>query len=235
MPTIRKATDRGRTRIDWLDGWHTFSFGEYYDPAHTNFRDLRVINDDTVAPGGGFPTHPHRDMEIITVVLDGVLAHRDSLGSEGTIRPGEVQVMTAGSGIRHSEFNGSKDKPCHLLQIWIMPEARGLPPAYGQKAFDPAARKDKLCRVAGRNATDKDGAMKINQDVDLYVTDLSKGASISHDLRAGRGAWVHIATGAATVNGAKLSTGDAVAIEGDPRVTIAGDQAGTQVLVFDCR
>ncbi|MCG3121681.1 MAG: Quercetin 2,3-dioxygenase [Phycisphaerales bacterium] len=242
MLTIRRANERGRTDIDWLDSWHTFSFGEYHDPRHMNFRDLRVINDDRVAGGGGFDTHPHRDMEIITVVLDGELKHRDSLGSEGSIRPGEVQVMTAGRDIRHSEFNGSRERPVHLLQIWIMPEARGLPAAYAQKDFGVAARRNKLVRVAGRDGVERDGALKINQDVDVYVTDLDGGATVGHALRPGRGAWVHVATGSATVNGQKLGAGDAVGIEGAAEVTIEGAStskdgggAPATVLVFDCR
>ncbi len=245
MLTIRKATDRGRTKIDWLDSWHTFSFGDYHDPAHMNFRNLRVINDDIVGPGGGFDTHPHRDMEIITVMLSGSLRHRDSLGSEGLLRPGEIQVMTAGRGIRHSEHNGSQTEPCHLLQIWIMPEARGLTPAYAQKPFPAAARKNQLCKIASRDAQSSaaDGGgsgggdaspMKINQDVDILLADLDPGAAITHTLRPGRGAWVHIATGSATINGQKLSAGDAAGIEGESKVQLQGAGPNTTAILFDC-
>lgn len=236
MLTIRKATDRGRTNIGWLDSWHTFSFGEYHDPNHMAFRELRVINDDIVAPGQGFGLHPHRDMEIITVILDGVLHHRDSLGSQGEIRPGEVQVMTAGSGIRHSEFNGSADKPVHLLQIWIMPEARSLPPAYAQKAFTPQSRKNKLATVAsraGQAGSSGPGPLKINQDVDVMVGDLDAGATVRHTLRPGRAAWIQIATGSAVINGTILNAGDAAAIEDETDIKIEGKAPASTVLVFD--
>lgn len=232
MITIRRAHDRGRTEAGWLHAWHTFSFGEYHDPRHTRFRTLRVINDDTVEPGQGFGRHPHRDMEIITVVLEGALEHKDSLGHGEVLRPGEVQVMSAGSGIEHSEFNPSTRERTHLLQTWIFPERKGIPPAYGQKAFPREKRLNAFKRVAGRDGTGDDGALKINQDANVLLAALSPGASAAYPLHPARGAWVHVATGEATVNGHKLVAGDAVAIEGETAIT-ASSAAGGELLVFD--
>src|SRR3954447_21276694 len=199
MIAVRPAADRGRTTTDWLDSRHTFSFNDYYDPAYVQFRDLRVINDDKVAPAAGFGTHPHRDMEIITYVVRGALEHKDSLGTGSVIRPGDVQRMSAGTGIRHSEFNPSPTEPVHLLQIWIMPERRGLPPEYEQKAFPEAERRGRWRLVASHDG--RDGSVTVHQDVDLYATILGPGESAARPLRPGRYAWVQVARGAVTVNG----------------------------------
>lgn len=231
MTTIRKAEERGTTSMGWLKSWHTFSFANYYDPRQMGFRSLRVINDDIFGPGGGFPKHPHEDMEIITVVLKGSLRHGDSLGHEQVLTADEVQRMSAGTGIRHSEFNASKTEPVHLLQIWIEPETEGVKPAYDQKVFAPKDRIGKLVRVAGRDRTEADGALRIHQDADLYLSVLKPRTELRHALRAGRAAWVHIATGAAAVNGQSLRAGDAVAVEDEAEVKISGDDG--QVLVFD--
>ena len=233
MVKIRKSSERGQTEIDWLHSRHTFSFGEYYDLRHMGFRSLRVINDDVVEPGQGFGTHPHRDMEIITVVLEGALEHRDSLGHGEVLRPGEVQVMTAGHGIRHSEFNPSRTERVHLIQIWILPETKGLEPAYAQKKFPASEQANALRRVAGRDDVERDGALKIHQDADLYLATLSAGKSLRAPLRPGRGAWVHVATGAATVAGQQLEAGDAVSIESTTEFRISGDAEVTELVLFD--
>lgn len=230
MINIRKADERGHTEIDWLDSWHTFSFGEYHDPQHMGFQSLRVINDDTVAPGGGFGTHPHRDMEIITMVLDGALEHKDSLGTGSVIRPGDVQRMSAGAGIRHSEFNQSPTEPVHFLQIWILPERNGLPPSYEQKTFAPEEKRGKLKLVAGPKSGH--GALTVHQDVNLYLTSLARGETVTHSLKPGRHAWVHVATGAATLNGQALRAGDAAAVEQETTLTLAATES-SEVLLFD--
>lgn len=225
---VYPGASRGRTDAGWLQARHSFSFGEYHDPERMGFGSLRVINDDRVAPGGGFPTHGHRAMEIITIVLEGELSHTDSLGHTQSLRPGEVQVMSAGRGIRHSEFNASRTTPVHLLQIWIVPERAGLPPAYAQRAFPD--RVDRLCRVAGKAGAD-DGALPINQDAHVYVGQLSGGASVTHALAPGRRAWVHAATGALAVNGHRLSAGDAAAVESVGELVLTGGPG--EVVVFD--
>ena len=230
MITLRPAAERGTTRIDWLDSRHSFSFAEYFDPEHMGFRALRVINDDRVAPGGGFPTHPHRDMEILTYVLDGALEHRDSLGTGSVIRPGEVQVMSAGTGIRHSEFNHSAAEPVHLLQIWMLPERKGLAPRYDQKAFDAASRRGRLKLVASRDA--REGAVQIFQDIDLYAGNFDRGERATLTLRPGRHAWVQVARGTASVNGNVLREGDGAALSDVREVEIAGVDKG-EVLLFD--
>jgi redox-sensitive bicupin YhaK (pirin superfamily) len=231
MLTIRKGTERGVTRFGgWLDSRHTFSFGDYRDHRHHQFRTLRVINDDRVAPGGGFPTHPHRDMEILTCVLTGSLAHRDSMGNEEVIRANEWQAMTAGTGITHSEFNPSETDPVHLLQIWLFPDRRGYTPGYQQRVFTDAEKGGRLALVASPDG--EAGSLVIRQDARVYQAKLAAGESVAHDLRPGRAAFVHVATGAATVNGQKLVAGDGVAVEDEPRVTVTGDAAG-EVLVFD--
>jgi redox-sensitive bicupin YhaK (pirin superfamily) len=228
MITRRPAKERGHNQFGWLDTWHTFSFGEYHDPAHMGFGPLRVINDDTIAGGGGFGTHPHRDMEIITVVYDGVLAHKDSTGASGVIEPGDVQAMTAGTGIAHSEVNPSPDKSVHLLQIWIMPSKRGLTPHYGQKRFE--TKPDALQAVASPDG--RDGSLVINQDAAVYRVSLRAGARIDHELAAGRKAWVQVARGSANVNGLALSQGDGAAIEAEPAVTLTTDDQA-ELLLFD--
>jgi redox-sensitive bicupin YhaK (pirin superfamily) len=230
MITLRPSDARGRTEIGWLNSRHTFSFGDYYDPAHESFRSLRVVNEDWVAPGTGFGTHPHRDMEIITYVVEGALQHRDSLGTGSVIRPGEVQRMTAGSGILHSEYNPSAAEPVHLVQIWILPERRGLAPGYEQRAFPEAERRDRLRLVASRDG--RDGAVSIHQDVDLFAGLLSPGARVVHELRPGRAAWVQVLRGEVAVNGRPLRAGDGAAVEDDPAVELAAEEA-SEVLLFD--
>jgi len=227
MITIRKAEDRGHFDHGWLDTYHTFSFADYHDPAHMGFRALRVINDDRVEAGRGFGTHGHRDMEIITYVLEGELSHQDSMGNGSVIRPGEVQRMSAGTGVMHSEKNAS-DELVHLLQIWILPERHGITPSYEQKVFPPAERDGRLRLVASHDG--REGSVTIHQDADLYTTTLRDGASVTHDVRPGRYAWVQVARGSVTVNGQPLTAGDGAAIEAEAGVTIAGNG---EVLLFD--
>ena len=230
MIAVRKSEDRGYFDHGWLKTHHTFSFDQYYDPKHVHFRSLRVINEDFVAPGVGFPTHPHRDMEIITYVLEGALAHKDSLGTGAVIRPGEGQRMSAGTGIQHSEFNASKDEPVHLLQIWILPEQKGLQPSYEQKAFPDEEKQGKLRLIAAREP--RDAAVKIHQDVELYVCKLAPGQEVAHTLREGRHAWVQVARGEVTVNGTRLKQGDGASLSEEPELKIAG-AADAEVLLFD--
>jgi redox-sensitive bicupin YhaK (pirin superfamily) len=229
MITVNPASARGRTNIGWLDSRHTFSFGEWYDPAHMGFRALRVINDDRVAPGGGFPTHGHADMEIVSYVLEGALEHKDSLGTGSVIRPGDVQRMSAGTGVRHSEFNGSRTEPVHFLQIWILPDHRGHKPGYEQKAFSEAERRGRLRLVASPDG--RDGSVTLHQDACLYVGLLDDGQHATLPIAPGRHAWVHVARGAATVNGKRLGEGDGAALSDERAVTIDGN--GGEVLVFD--
>ena len=231
MLTIRKAQDRGRTKIGWLNARHSFSFGEYHDPAHTHFRRLRVLNDDIVAPGGGFPTHPHRDMEILTYVIDGALEHKDSTGGGGVIRPGDVQHMSAGRGVFHSEFNHSKSDPVRLLQIWIMPREKGIDPIYQQAHFPEADRAGRLRLVAGPDGTD--GSLPISVDASVYAAVLAEGQSAEHSLAPGRGAWIQVATGGVEVNGQALEEGDGLAIEDEQSVTITGTAERSEVLLLD--
>ena len=230
MITIRPRDQRGRTALDWLDSAHTFSFGDYYDPAHMGFRALRVINDDRVDAGKGFGMHPHRDMEILTYVLSGALEHRDSLGTGSVIRPGEVQRMTAGTGILHSEHNPSRSEPVHLLQIWLLPERRGLPPSYEQKAFPRSKQTGKLRLVAARDG--REGAVSIHQDVDVFACHLDQGEQARRDLPKGRHAWVQVARGAVTLNGKELQAGDGAALSDEPAVELAA-QEPSEVLLFD--
>jgi quercetin 2,3-dioxygenase len=230
MIAIKRSEDRGHLDHGWLDTYHSFSFGEYYDPRSMGYRSLRVINEDVVAPGQGFGTHPHRDMEIITYVLEGALEHRDSMGSHGVIRPGELQRMSAGTGVRHSEFNHSKTEPVHLLQIWIMPDTEGVKPSYEEKKI--ATEPGKLQLMAAKGASN--GTASIHQDAKVYVAKLAQGQSVEHDVANGRGVYVHIARGAATVNGNALKHGDAVAVEEEPKVRIANESAEqAEVLLFD--
>lgn len=233
MITIRKAGKRFHTRIGWLDSWHSFSFGEHYDPAHMGFRSLRVINDDKVTPGAGFPTHPHKDMEIVTYVLDGAVAHQDSMGNGSTIRPGDVQRMTAGTGVLHSEFNPSQEEGTRLLQIWILPEKRNLEPGYEEKRFPMEDRAGRLRLVADREGTD--GAVVIHQDARIYATVLAPGQKVRHDLARGRGAWVQVARGAVSLNGTVLGEGDGAAVEDEPVIDLSGapDGGPAEVLLFD--
>jgi len=231
MISVRKAEDRGTSRISWLDSRHTFSFSEYYDPQHMGFRSLRVINDDRVAPAGGFGTHGHRDMEIITYVLEGELAHSDSLGTGSVIRPGDVQKMSAGSGIRHSEFNNSQTQPVHFLQIWIVPDRNGVAPGYQQLSFSREAKLGKLLLVASNEK--REDLIHIQQDAQMYVTVFdSADQRVEHTLAAGRHAWVHVARGSAVVNGNTLREGDGAAITTESKIEISGSPSG-EVLLFD--
>ncbi len=230
MIVVRDGDTRGHTKLGWLDSRHSFSFGDYHDPSHMGFGALRVINDDRVIPGAGFGEHGHRDMEIVTVVLEGALEHRDSLGNGSVIRPGDVQRMSAGTGILHSEFNPSKEDAVHFLQIWIMPEAAGLAPGYEQRNFEPEDRKGRLRLVADRHGTDK--AVAVHQDVKLYLGSLAEGDRVVHELDAGRRAWLHVATGLVQLNGDELRAGDGAAITGESSITLeTGHQA--ELLLFD--
>jgi redox-sensitive bicupin YhaK (pirin superfamily) len=230
MFTIRRGTDRGTTRLGWLDSRHTFSFGDYFDPRHHQFRTLRVINDDTIAPGGGFGTHPHRDMEILTYVLSGQLEHRDSMGNGEVIHPGEWQAMHAGTGILHSEFNPSEAEPVHLLQIWVMPDRKGHTPGYQQRRFADAEKAGTWRLAASPDGAD--GSLVIHQDTRLSVAKLDQGQVVRYEVKPGRAAFLHVATGAVTVNGRELAAGDAVAAEGEPLIEVTGRESG-EVLLFD--
>jgi redox-sensitive bicupin YhaK (pirin superfamily) len=231
MITVRKAEDRGTSRIGWLDSHHTFSFSDYHDPRHMGFRSLRVINDDRVAPGEGFGTHGHRDMEIITYVLDGALAHSDSIGTGSVIRPGDVQKMSAGSGIRHSEFNHSRTDPVHFLQIWIIPDRAGVQPGYQQLNFPREAKVGKLVLVASNEK--REDIIHIQQDARMYVSVLeSSEQKVVHTLEAGRHAWIHVATGSVVVNGKTLKAGDGAAIAEEAKIEISGAPSG-EVILFD--
>jgi len=230
MIQIRSSNERGGGDHGWLKTHHTFSFADYWDPKWMGFRSLRVINEDWVAPNTGFPTHPHRDMEIITYVLEGKLEHKDSLGTGSVILPGDGQRMTAGSGIRHSEFNPSTNEPVHLLQIWIVPEKAALPPSYEQKSFPESEKQGKLRLIASREASE--GSVKINQDAKLYVSLLKPGEEVEHSFSAGRHGWLQVARGAVEMNGSKLSQGDGAAISDEKKVSIRGI-ADAEVLLFD--
>lgn len=227
MLQIRRSEDRGHNKISWLDSRFTFSFDQYYDPDHTQFRSLRVINEDVVAPGGGFPTHPHRDMEILTWILDGALEHRDNTGGSGVIRPGELQHMTAGSGVMHSEFNASQKNSVHLLQIWLLPDRKNLKPEYEQLAFTDAELRGKFNLVAGPKAP-----VAIHQDANLYIARLDKGAEAKHSLATGRYAWMQIARGAVKLNGTDLKAGDGAAISDESEIRVEAREP-SEVLAFD--
>jgi quercetin 2,3-dioxygenase len=230
MITIRKSKDRGHFNHGWLDTYHTFSFDQYYDPAHMHFRSLRVINEDRVAAAHGFPTHSHRDMEIITYILSGELQHRDNMGNGSVSRPGDVQRMTAGTGVAHSEFNPSRTEACHLLQIWIMPSARDLAPSYEQKFFSEEERTNKLCLIASNIADD--GTVVINQDARVYSSLLEAGQSVTHAPGDGRSVWFQLARGSVDVDGEKLNAGDGAAISKQTSLTIAADR-DSEFLLFD--
>jgi quercetin 2,3-dioxygenase len=227
--TFRRAAERGHAAHGWLDSFHTFSFADYHDPKHMGFRALRVINDDTVAPGRGFGEHGHRDMEILSYVLDGELGHRDSMGNGSVIRPGDVQRMSAGTGVRHSELNPSRTAPVHFLQIWIMPDRGGHAPGYEQIAFPPETRRGRLRLVASPDGAD--GSVTIHQDVRLYAGLFDAGETAVHTVAPGRHVWIHVARGTATVNGERLAAGDAVSTSTPGALAIGGD--GAEVLVFD--
>ncbi|MBI3891892.1 MAG: pirin family protein [Candidatus Wallbacteria bacterium] len=232
MIRIRKAAERGSASYGWLDTRYTFSFADYYDPAYAGFRDLRVLNDDRIAPGGGFPTHSHRDMEILTWVLEGELAHKDSLGHGSRILPGEIQRMSAGTGVRHSEFNASHERSLRLLQIWIVPERPGLEPGYEQKTVPAAEIQGRLRLVAGPQAAD--GAVRIHQDVRLYVTRLSAGEKAELPLAPQRHAWVQVAWGEALLNGLELSLGDGAAVSSETLLKLEG-RHDAELLIFDLK
>jgi redox-sensitive bicupin YhaK (pirin superfamily) len=232
MITIRSAADRGRTHIDWLDSRHTFSFGDFQDTGQMGFRTLRVINDDRVAPAGGFGAHGHRDMEIITYAVEGTLEHRDSLGNGEVIRPGDVQRMTAGTGIRHSEFNPSKTEPVHFLQIWILPEQRGLAPGYEQKHFAETDKRGVLRLIAAPDA--RDGALAIHQDVELFASVLGPNERVTHALREGRSAWLQVVRGKVELNGRELADGDGAAVVNEQQLEFASRE-GVELLLFDLK
>ena len=228
--SVRKADERGRTDWGWLDSRHTFSFGEYHDPRHLGFRSLRVINDDRVAAGAGFGTHGHRDMEILSYVLEGAIEHKDSMGTGSVIRPGEIQMMRAGTGVMHSEYNPSKTEGLHFLQIWIVPDRRGLAPAYGQKPVDREAARRGFALLASPDG--REGSLQIAQDATLWLALVEKGEKRELPLRSGRSAWVHVARGTVDVNGHALSEGDGAAVTGTDAVALAGT-GSAEVLVFD--
>ncbi|MEW6352954.1 MAG: pirin family protein [Pseudomonadota bacterium] len=229
MMQLRDRNQRGHTQTGWLDSYHSFSFGSYQDPKHMGFRALRVINDDRVIPGAGFQTHGHSDMEILTYVLEGALEHKDSLGTGSIIHPGEVQRMSAGTGIMHSEFNPSQTEPVHLLQIWILPARQGLPPSYEQRSFPMQERRGKLRLIA--SGAPRDGAVTIHQDVDVYTTVLEAGESVTHNVKK-QYAWLQVARGIVTLNGMELREGDGAALSGERSLEIS-TMHGAELLLFE--
>ncbi len=231
MITIRKSGDRGVGRHGWLTTHHTFSFANYYDPRQMGFRALRVINEDTVAPGRGFGAHQHDNMEIVSIVLEGALAHRDSTGGDGVLRRGEVQRMSAGTGVVHSEFNGSESEPVHFFQIWILPERDGIAPGYEQKLFPEEERRGKLRLLVSPEA--ENGALKIHQDARLYTTTLDQEQRVDYALASGRGAWIQVARGSVDVNGIRLGAGDGAQIEDESSLQITGEASASELLLFD--
>ncbi len=230
MINFRDRGTRGQTRTGWLDSRHSFSFGHYYDPAQMGFRSLRVINEDRVIPGAGFPRHGHRDMEIISYILEGALEHKDSLGNGAVIRPGDVQRMSAGTGIEHSEFNPSAAEPVHFLQIWIMPDRDGLRPGYEQKPFPLEERRGRLRLVAAPDG--QEGAIKVHQDARLYIANLASGERVSHMIENGRGAWVQVARGIAALNGTEMREGDGAAAEDEAALKLEAE-TNAEILLFD--
>jgi quercetin 2,3-dioxygenase len=228
MIQIRKSGDRGHFDHGWLSTYHTFSFADYYDPEFMGFRTLRVINEDRVQAGAGFGTHGHRDMEIVSYVLEGALAHRDSMGHGGVIRPGDVQRMSAGTGVLHSEMNGSKEEEVHFLQIWIVPEQRGIAPSYEQKHFEPSDLRGGLRLIAGPGASD--GAVTLHQDVRIYAA-IVDGNRVDHEFESDRYGWVQVTRGTVEVNGQQLTAGDGAAISGEKSIAISG--SGAEILLFD--
>ena len=230
MIELRKSEDRGHANHGWLDSQHSFSFADYHDPQHVQYSVLRVINEDRVAPGAGFPTHGHRDMEIVTYVLDGALEHKDSLGTGSVIRPGDVQRMSAGTGVRHSEYNASQSEPVHFLQIWIVPQTNGIAPGYEQKHFAPADLNGRLRLIASPDG--RDGSVRLHQDALLYATKLNGGANVSHTLGAGRRAYVQVARGSVSVNGKVLVAGDGARVENEIPLRLDQGQ-DAEVLIFD--
>ena len=230
MITRRPSQDRGHANHGWLDSYHTFSFADYYDPKHMGFRHLRVINEDRVQPEGGFGTHSHHDMEIITYVLEGSLEHRDSMGNQSIIVPGDVQRMSAGIGVTHSEYNPSHTEPVHLLQIWILPEKKGLPPSYQQRAFQTEEKRGALRLIGSRGG--RDGSIAVHQDVDLFTTLLEPGERVAHRLQTHRHAWLQVVGGAVALNGTLLFAGDGAAVSDEDRLEITASKS-SEVLLFD--
>jgi len=228
MIHVRHAEDRGHANHGWLDTWHTFSFADYHDPAFMGFSALRVINEDRVAPGQGFGTHPHRDMEIVTYILSGALQHKDSMGTGSVIKPGEIQRMSAGTGVTHSEFNASKTEPVHLLQIWLMPDKKGIEPSYEQKTLPPNGALTVIASPEGS----KD-AVKIQQDARILAARLKKGTSTTHRLRSQRKAWVQVARGSVLMNGKTLHAGDGAAIAEEEMISLSAPDEAAEALVFD--
>jgi quercetin 2,3-dioxygenase len=231
MITLRPANARGAANFGWLDTRHTFSFGNYYDPEHMGFASLRVINEDKVAPSQGFGTHGHRDMEIVTYVLEGKLEHKDNIGNGSIMRPGDVQRMSAGTGVLHSEYNASKTEPVHLLQIWILPEQAGISPSYEQAYFAPAERQGQLRLIGSRDG--REGSVTIHQDVSLYAAILAAGESVSYQSAANRALWLQVAKGAIALNDQPLTAGDGAAITAAEALTITSTAADTELLLFD--
>lgn len=229
--TLRRAAERFHTAAGWLDSWHTFSFAQHYDPRFLGFRSLRVVNDDRVAPGTGFGKHPHRDMEILSYVLDGQLAHEDSTGRGGVLQRGDVQHMSAGTGVRHSERNGSTTEPVHFLQIWLLPERAGLDPVYAQTHFDDGQKRGRLCPIAARYG--RQGALPIRQDAVVFATLLGRGAEVSHAMAPGRHAWVQVAAGSVRLGPHTLEAGDGAALSDEAQVTLVGGDDEAEVLLFD--
>jgi redox-sensitive bicupin YhaK (pirin superfamily) len=230
MLTIRRSDERGHNKIGWLESRHSFSFGDYHDPAHENFGPLRVINEDWIQGGAGFPPHPHRDMEIVTYILGGAIAHKDNSGGGGTIRPGEIQRMSAGSGIVHAEFNASPTETCHLLQIWIMPSKTGIAPGYEQKSVDPGCVANKFGRIAAPEP--RENEVRLVQDAEIWVARLEAGMEAIHPLAQGRKAWLQVAKGEVRVDDALLKTGDAAAITDMAQIMVKADSE-SEVLLFD--
>jgi quercetin 2,3-dioxygenase len=230
MITVRRASERGHGQRGWLDTHHTFSFNDYYDPRHMGFRVLRVINEDRVEPGQGFGTHGHRDMEIISYVLEGALGHKDSLGNGSVLRPGEFQCMTAGTGIRHSEFNPSDSEPVHFYQIWLLPNRQGLAPSYDQRTFPAEERRGKLRVVASPDG--RDGSLTIHQDAEVLLTSLAAGELVMHELAPGRHAWLQVLRGSAQLNGVPLQTSDGAAVSDELSLTVLATEP-CEVMLFD--
>lgn len=231
MITVRRSSDRGHFDHGWLDTFHTFSFGRYRDPNHMGFRSLRVINDDVVAPGAGFSEHGHSDMEIVSYVVSGALAHKDSAGHEGLLRPGDVQRMSAGTGIRHSEFNGSRAEPVRLLQIWILPDRAGHEPRYEDRRFPEGERRDALRLIVSRDG--RDGSLDVHQDAEIRAGLLSPGARVTRAVREGRHAWVQVVNGSLSVNGVSLERGDGASASEERELEIVAGDGGAEVLVFE--
>ncbi|REJ95928.1 MAG: pirin family protein [Planctomycetota bacterium] len=230
MITVRPANQRGHADHGWLDTWHTFSFASYQDPQHTHFRSLRVMNEDTVQPGQGFGAHPHRDMEIVTYVLEGALEHKDSMGNGEVLRPGEFQRMSAGAGITHSEFNPSDSEPVHLYQIWFFPERKGIEPSYEQKRFAEEERHNRLRLVASRNA--EDGSLLIHQDARIYLSSLDNGASVEFEIAPDRHAWLQVLRGSVALNGQDLQTSDGAAISQESKLAVSAN-TDAEIMLFD--